>query len=213
MRKASTHELRMRTLIAQEAAKIMQHEGHRDFGLAKRKAAERLGAPSTRNLPSNQDVEDALIDYQRLFGGDDQAHHLTQLRKIAIRVMDRLQRFEPRLTGSVLSGSATQHSEIDIHLFADTPEEVIFALLEQGVTHETAESRLRNTQGEHIQIPRIRVELEHATVDLFIFPRNGLRQAPRSLIDGKPMERASREAVANLLQNNEARISGPVDMR
>jgi len=33
--------------------------------------------------------------------------------------MRYLREFEPRLVGAVLSGTATEHSEVQLHLFAD----------------------------------------------------------------------------------------------
>ena len=67
---AVRHQDRHRILLAQEAARIMADEGVRDFRLAKRKAAERLGLPVNGTLmPRNTEIEQALIDHQRLFNG------------------------------------------------------------------------------------------------------------------------------------------------
>ncbi len=66
----------MRQRIALEAGRIMAETGNQDFHLAKRKAAARLGAADTRNLPSNTEVQEALREYQRLFLADSQPHHL-----------------------------------------------------------------------------------------------------------------------------------------
>jgi len=41
----------LRRALAQEAARIMSEQGIDDFGLAKRKAAERLGATDISVLP------------------------------------------------------------------------------------------------------------------------------------------------------------------
>ena len=47
----------------------MSEHGIRDFLTAKRKAAERFGVTDGSVLPKNIEIEDALAEYQRLFGG------------------------------------------------------------------------------------------------------------------------------------------------
>ena len=60
----------LRRALAQEAARVMAEHGIRDFLFAKRKAAERFGVTDNAVLPKNTEIEDALAEYQRLFGGD-----------------------------------------------------------------------------------------------------------------------------------------------
>ena len=59
-RRGSTNDVRMRQRLAVEAARIMAEEHISDFYKAKHKAAERLGAANTRNLPRNGEIEKAL---------------------------------------------------------------------------------------------------------------------------------------------------------
>ena len=49
-----------RTAIAQEAARIIQEHGLKDFRIAKEKAGLRLGMEDRGALPSNQEIESAL---------------------------------------------------------------------------------------------------------------------------------------------------------
>lgn len=188
-RRQSIKDDRMRQLIAQEAARIMTDEGIGDYLLAKRKAADRLGAPDTRNLPRNSEIQDALIDRQRLFGGDRQIALVRTLREAAIEAMRFLQRFQPRLVGSVLKGTATEHSDVNLHLFAETPEEVALFLMEHDIPYETAERRFRFAREAFVTIPVYRLVAGDTVVDLSVFPMKGLREAPRSPVDGQPMER------------------------
>ena len=61
----------LRMTIAQEAARLIAEHGIHDYGLAKRKAAERLGVDTDcAVLPRNVEVEAALMERQRLFGGN-----------------------------------------------------------------------------------------------------------------------------------------------
>jgi hypothetical protein len=51
--------------------------------------------------------------------------------------------FDPRLVGPVLTGTASAHSDIQLHLFSESAEAVLIRLEERGVPHEALERRLR----------------------------------------------------------------------
>jgi len=201
-KRATTNDARMRQLMAQEAARIMAEEGIGDYLIAKRKAAERLAAPDTRNLPTNKEIQEALIDYQRLFQADDQASSLLSLRRTAVEAMRFLERFRPRLVGAVLHGTATQHSDVDLHIFASSPEDVALYLIEHQIPYEASERKLRFGREEHQAFPVFRFVAGDVVVDLTVFSDKGLREAPRSRIDGQPMERASLAAVEAMLRES-----------
>ncbi len=197
-------DLQMRQRIAQEAARLIATEGIRDFLAAKRKAAAHLGAPDTRNLPRNREVEQALIRYQRLFHEDAQAGRLRQLRRAALAAMRFFAPFRPRLTGSVLTGTAGRFSDVNLHLFAPTPERVALFLMEAGIPFEEGHRRLRMGRAEWRDLPWVRFEAGGDTIEALIFPDEGARQAPRSPVDGRPMDRAGIERVEQLLAEEEA---------
>lgn len=195
----SGKDQRMRQRLIQEAARIMVEEGVQDFFLAKRKAADRLGAASTQNMPRNQEIQDAVIEYQRLFRGDAQAAELRRLRENALSAMDFFSAFKPRLVGPVLDGTATPHAEINLHLFPDTVEEVLIFLSDQGVPHEVGERRLRVAKDSYQVYPVVRFIAGDSVVDLLIFTGQGSRQPPLSQVDGQAVARANRDAVSRLL--------------
>lgn len=192
----------MRVRIAQEAARLMAEQGITDFYVAKRKAARHLGAPDTRNMPRNAEVEEALASYHRLFHASEQAGYLAELRTSATRAMRFLEEFSPRLVGSVLSGTAGLHSDINLHLFADTPEHVAMFLMEQKIPYDSKLKRFK-LGGDGVQeFPVFGFRAGEHAVELTVFPSEGRREAPRSPVDGKPMRRASLQDVELLL--NEA---------
>src|ERR1035438_10176588 len=92
----------LRRALAQEAARIMSEHGIGDFLQAKRKAADRLGMHDVAVLPKNTEIEAALREHQRLFGGLSHEHSLREQRRIALDAMRFLVEFQPRLVGSVL---------------------------------------------------------------------------------------------------------------
>lgn len=200
----NSRDRQMRQRIAQEAARLIVSEGIRDYLLAKRKAAARLGAPDTQNLPRNVEVEAELAAYQHLFQEQDQPRHLRELREAAAGAMRFFSRFEPRLTGSVLAGTAGAHSDVNLHIFADSPEEVTLFLLEAQVPFEEGQRRLRVNKDEFALYPLVRFLAGGVQIEALIFPLNGLRQAPRSPLDGRPMARANLRHVEELLAAPEA---------
>ena len=189
----------LRLALAQEAARIMAEHGISDFRLAKRKAAERFGVADGAVLPKNTEIEMALEQYQRLFDGDGHAQSLHAQRRAALAAMRRLHEFEPRLVGPVLTGTATRHAQVQLHLFADYPESVTLKLLEMGLVHEVTEKRVRMNATRVLAVPGLRFELESQPIDVTVFPADGIRQAPVSPVDGRPMRRASASEVEALL--------------
>lgn len=195
-------ESRLRILLAQECARIMADEGVKDFLLAKRKAAARLGVANKALLPGNVEIEQALLEYQRLFKSAEQPVQLRALREAAIEAMRFFARFRPCLVGSVLAGTAGPYSDINLHLFADTPEEVVLFLMERNIPFETAERRLRLGNGEYMYFPVFSFGAGEMNIELTVFPPEAKREAPRSPVDGRPMRRASLAAVQALLDED-----------
>ncbi len=198
-----SRDQQMRVRIAQEAARLMSEEGVQDFYVAKRKAAQHLGAPDTRNMPRNQEIEAALHEYQRLFMGDQQTERLRALRETAIQAMQFLADFQPRLVGSVLSGTAGLHADVNLHLFADTPEEVGMFLMDNNIPFEPSTKRLRVAREQWEEYPAYQFMAGDHPVELVVFPAEKRREAPRSPVDGKPMQRARIEELELLIMETE----------
>jgi len=189
----------LRQAIAREAARLMIEHGHEDYGVAKRKAAERFGVTELAVLPKNTEIEEALAEHQRLFVPDAHANELSAMRSTALEAMRLFADFEPRLVGPLLTGTATAHNDITLHLFADTPESVAVKLIDRSIPHEFAERRLRVSRDEVEAYPVVRFNAGGHDVDATIFPLDGIRQAPPGPVDGRPMRRATAQEVAELL--------------
>lgn len=191
----------LRRALAQEAARIMAEHGIRDFFVAKRKAAERLGVTDgTAALPKNTEIETALAEYQRLFGRESHEESLQAQRRAALTAMQALREFEPRLVGPVLSGTATEYSDVQLHLFADYAESVALKLIDRGIAHEVTERRVRMSPERVLAVPGLRFEVGDQAIEATVFPADAIRQAPVSPVDGRPMRRASVLEVEALLE-------------
>lgn len=199
MKKLPPRAENLRRALAQEAARVMAEHGVRDFLFAKRKAAERFGVVDGAVLPRNTEIEEALQEYQRLFGGEAHLESLQAQREVALDVMRRLKEFQPRLVGPVLHGTATSHDDVMLHIFADRAETVTFRLMDQGIPFEVGERRTRLNPERVVQQPALRLEIDGQPVEIVVFPLDGIRQAPVSPVDGKPMRRADLHEVESMV--------------
>lgn len=194
----------IRARIAFEAARLISDTGLRDYAVAKRKAAARLGVDDESALPKNVEIEAALREHQRLFHADDQPRQLRALRETALEAMRFFASFEPRLVGAVLDGTADAHSAVCLHLFSDDPDAPARHLDEYGIDYETDTRRLRYDQDNEADYPVLQFAVDDTAIDVTVFAYDGLRQAPLDRVDGRPMQRATLTALRNLLDDDRA---------
>lgn len=188
----------MRRRIAVEAARLISETGQRDFHAAKRKAAQRLGIGDETALPSNQEIDAALREHQSLFqpGHENLLH---EMRAAAAEAMRFFSRFQPRLVGAVLDGSADLLSAISLHVFAESSTDVIVFLLEQGIDFSEGSRSLRYGVEDQRDVPVVRFAVDGHAYDFSVFGIDDLRQAPLDRVSGQPMRRAARNTVLGLL--------------
>jgi hypothetical protein len=183
-----------------EAARIIQEEGLTDFRGAKAKAAERLGLGRNAPLPDNTEIEAALAERTRIFHGESHPALLEGLRRAACDLMRDLAPFHPRLAGDVLTGTATNHSVIELHLFSDTVEAVGAALETLGIGHRSFSRRYRLRRDEFESFPGYRFGDGNWDCAPSVFPLRLRGHAPLSPVDGRPMRRAGLREVAELVE-------------
>jgi hypothetical protein len=203
-RRASTRTDDLRHLLAQETARILAEEGVHDFRFAKYKAAERLGFDArSLHLPTNLEVEKALVSHQRLFKANSQPLHIRRLRETAREVMRMFNGFDIRLVGSVLAGTASDHAVIYLHIFSDVPEQVAIFLMEKHIPYRLSARKLKSGAGVQREYPVFAFIAGNTPIELTVFNVDGIREAPASPIDGRPMRRASLRELDTLLAASE----------
>ncbi|WP_321916728.1 MULTISPECIES: UDP-N-acetylmuramate--alanine ligase [unclassified Paraburkholderia] len=134
---------RVREEIAIAAARMIAEDGL-DYATAKRKAARQVVGETRIEgtwLPDNDQIEEEIREYQALFQSDSQPAVLRRLREIALEWMQRLQPFNPFLTGAVLNGTAGEHSDIHLQIFCDNAKDVAIWLLNANVQYDVSETR------------------------------------------------------------------------
>ena len=193
-----------RLVAAQEAARVIQEEGIADFQLAKRKAIERLGFKDLGVLPTNAEVEQALTERQRIFLGEKQDMIVRMLRTTALRLMQSMLEFKPKLVGSVLMGNPTTHSPVELHTFAEPPEIVGNRLQALGTGPRSIQQKVRKRRDRVERLPAYRCYDGSVEVLVTIFPDRYRGQSPLSPIDGRPMIRASIRRLEELIAHGPA---------
>jgi hypothetical protein len=200
-RKRNSETERARQIVAQEAARIIVDHGVRDYRVAKQKASERLGVSARGSLPGNAEIEAAVAYHLELFGGESHQDRLRLMRVAALGAMELLSPFTPRLVGPVLSGTADENSAVNLHVFADSPEQVAMELVEMGVNYRPYERRLKSRRDRFETFAGFEFHLSNSTIQATVFPIDGIRQAPMSPVDGKPMKRVDSAVVQQLLEH------------
>jgi hypothetical protein len=209
-RSDSPRALRNRTRIAQAAARLIAEHGLVDWSLAKRKACRELGFPEHESLPGNDEVEQALRDYNALFRGDTQPVSLRAQRNDALRWMERFARWHPVLTGAVAAGWATEHSEVRLELEAEDTKAVELALINDAIPY----AQVPATAGD--SAPQLRIESPAATLRLVILSPQQRRNRPRRDRAGGAEERltlAQLRALLNATEPPTLAASQPPTMR
>ncbi len=109
-----------RLLVAKEAANMLYTRQEKEYRQAKLRAAENLGL---HVLPSNAEVAAELDIMAEEREGAERQERLVQKRREAFRIMQALEGFGPVLVGSVWRGTARLGSDIDIIVYAKSPQQ------------------------------------------------------------------------------------------
>ncbi len=188
----------MRRHLAYIAARMIAEDGA-DYATAKQKAARQAGLADSNLLPDNQEIEEALREYQGLYQQDDQPAHLRRLREVAVKVMREFDDFRPALVGAVLSGTAGQFSDVNLQLYTDDPKALSIFLLNRRYRFEEGTKRVQRG-GRFDEVPRISLEVEDVTVTMTVLDPDDERSAARVRAPDEPPVRARLAEVEALLR-------------
>jgi len=194
----SRRDNNLRRQLAYIAARMIAEDGA-DYATAKRKAASQAGLADLNILPDNQEIEEALREYQELYQKEEQPMHLRRLREVAVRVMREFEDFRPALVGSVLSGTAGQFSDVNLQLFTDDSKALTMFLLNNRYRFEEGSKRVQRG-GRFDEVPQITLEVEDVTVTMTVLDPDDERSAARMRPESDPPLRARLAEVEALLE-------------
>jgi hypothetical protein len=190
---------KLRQAIALEAARLMYERVESEYYTAKRKAAKRLCRRGVKpeDLPSNAEIRDQIQVFARIHEGDKRTEHLRDMRLEALRLMRLLRAYKPRLIGSVMTGHVRKGSDIDLHVFSDSPALVTDLLEQEGLQFDLERKQVVK-HGESRVFTHIHVH-GRFNFELTVYPEDKAHYVFKSSITGKPIERASIRELEELL--------------
>jgi hypothetical protein len=182
---------KLRQAIALEAARLMYERVESEYFTAKRKAAKRLCRRGVKpeDLPSNAEIREQIQVFARIHEGDKRTEHLREMRLEALRLMRLLRAFRPRLIGSVMTGHVRKGSDIDLHVFTDSPSLVTDVLEQHGYQFDLERKQVVK-HGESRIFTHVHV-FDHFNFELTVYPEDKAHYVFKSSITGKAIERAS----------------------
>lgn len=191
--------LQLRAEIAAAAARLIAQDGA-EYSTAIRKAAQRILGNSrltAEQLPDAAQVEEEVRQYQALFQGDEQPERLQQMREVTLQLMDQLAEFHPHVTGAVLSGTAGEHDDIHLQLFAESAKDIEIYLLNKSPNVEISETpHFKGSRYDPVET--ISFLYKNEAVHAQLYELDDLRGAKKLRADGR-LQRADAEALRALM--------------
>lgn len=194
-------DVKLRSAIAFEAARLMYDRVESEYFTAKRKAAKRLcrGNVKPSDLPSNSEIRDLIQVFARTQEGDARTTNLRDMRLHALHLMRELCRWRPRLIGSVMTGHIRKGSDIDIHVFCDSPEMIASLLESEGYVFDVERKQVVK-HGESRVFTHVHVR-DTFNFELTVYPEDKAHYVFKSSITGKAIERASIKELEELIES------------
>jgi predicted nucleotidyltransferase len=190
---------KLRRQIAYQAAMLMYHRQESEYFRAKQKASKAVcrGWVKPKDLPSNSEIRDEIQNLARMFEGDARTQNLRDMRVEALRLMLILEKYHPRLIGSVLTGHIRSGSDIDLHLFSNSVDAIAAELDYHGLIYDTEVKRVVKA-GERNVYKHIHIR-DRFPIELTIYPLEKRSFAFKSSITGKAIEKASTPELINFM--------------
>lgn len=171
-----------------------------EYFTAKRKAAKRLcrGNVKPTDLPSNSEIRDQIQLFARLHEGDQRAVNLKDMRLAALHMMRHLRQFKPRLIGSVMTGHVRKGSDVDLHVFTNSPALVAEVLENEGYQFDVERKQIVKHNEARI-FTHIHV-FDRFNFELTVYAEDQAHYVFKSSITGKAIERASIRELEEFLE-------------
>jgi hypothetical protein len=191
----------LRAEIAAAAASLIAEDGF-DYESAKRKAFDRVtggkgGRIAREVLPSNQEIEDAVREYQQIFQADTQPARLLELRTKALALMELLQDFSPTVAGAIANGTAGEHTDIHLQCFADNAKAIGIFLIDQRISADAA--TLPHFRSQHADVEALAIHWQGELATIAVYPEIDLRGALKPDSRGR-VQRLDIDGLRRLLE-------------
>ena len=182
-----------RAIIANRAAEIIMEEGITDYHFAKKKAAKYLGEESSDALPSNDEIDGALKEYQKIYQPEIDPQILGNIKKEAMRVMELFKAFNPHLAGQLMEGLVPKYPTLQINLYTDNMKEIEYLLLNSNIEFDLKDASIseKRTKKKSLRkIPIITIDGSWFPVELKILNEDDYKLTKNNLMStrGRSLE-------------------------
>lgn len=125
---------KLRQSIAAEAARLLQQRKEVDYHSARRKAARWYSRQrvSPADLPSFGEIQQEIYALAGLFSAERQHAALSDIRLVAGELLELLSNFEPRLSGSAITGPVLPGAVVEIVAGQGSLSDVSAVLFDAG---------------------------------------------------------------------------------
>lgn len=176
-----------------------------EYFTAKRKAARAItGTDRLRDLPSNAEIREEIQLLADMVEGENRPKALEGMRIEALRFLRLLDRWNPKLIGSTLTGHVRKGSDIDLHVFCDSPALIADVLQDEGYECEIERKRVYKHHEERM-FTHIHVQAAYP-VELTVYATDKVNYPFKSSITGKLIERADATQLEAVLRRDNPSI-------
>ena len=173
-----------RIIIANRAAEIIMQEGITDYHFAKKKAAKYLGYQSSDFLPSNDEIDHALEEYQKIYQVDTDASLVGKIKDEALMIMELFKKFNPHLVGQLIDGLIPKYPILQINLYTENMKEIEYLLLNNNIEFNLKDKNIseKRTKKKSLRnIPIIKIEGHWFPIELKILDENDFKSKKNNL--------------------------------
>ncbi len=180
------------------AAKLYIDAEMHSFRQALIKASEHLAQPF--QAPADYlALEQAVINYQRLFNASPWQSLLRHKRSVALKAMGLLEGFQPRLIGGLIRGAVHAQTPISLMVFCEANELVLMALQDAAIPVNSFESEQRFKGAAPVAASGFQFFAGDDEVRAVVLPELSLRQRPLDPVSGQPQAWMKRKALVALM--------------
>lgn len=187
--------------IAQTAARIMHQQRLQEYGIAKRKALESLSLAAREALPENKLVDEALKEQLALFASEADRNWSAALLQAARDASSFLADFSHYIGGSLASQTSKQDDRLEIHLYCDTPEALLWALQDNSIPYDESQRVIRVGRQIEKEFPCFSFVANNIAVSITVFPDTRPQARPCDT-DGSPRPRLKPKQLAQVELTN-----------
>ena len=181
---------KIRLTVANKAAELIAEEGITDYHFAKTKAAKFLGFSAKDKLPSNNEIDQALISYKNIYHKAD-IGTIQELKRIILKYMKLFEEFNPHAPSHILEGYISKYPTIEINLFHDDIKAIEYILLNNQIHFETSDISLYrkgSKKKSNRNLPIYKIESDLMPIQLKIFEANDFKIASKNLLKARGMD-------------------------